>query len=605
MFEAKSFLKSLTTRSGVYQMLDKCGKIIYIGKAQNLRQRVSSYFRENLKDSKTIALMRQVASVQVIITHTANEALLLENNLIKQHRPRYNILFRDDKSYPYIFLSADEFPRIDLYRGTKHKKGRYFGPYPSVVAVRETLNLLHKLFLIRSCKNSFFNSRSRPCLQYQIKRCSGPCVELISQKDYAQDIHHVELFLEGKDDVVTSALIERMDAAAKKLQYETAAKYRDQIQHLREIQSQQLISSKRENIDTIAVVEKNGVVCVCVLILRHGRMLGNKFFFHKLPFTTKVQEIIATFIMQYYLSFQDDMPQEILLNYKLSNLKNLHEVLAAQKGKKIKLHHCSQGKKGKWLKMALLNAEQAINSYLSSKKNLYQQFLALQKALSLAELPKFIECFDISHTMGEATVGSCVVFNVDGAMKNNYRRFNIEGITGGDDFAAMKQALIRHYLMLKEKGKEMPGVLIIDGGKGQLKKAQQVFEELQITGVALLAIAKGKERKLGLETIYMSGKTSPLNLANNDPAFHLIQRVRDEAHRFAITGHRKKRAKARQQSKLLDIPSVGLKRRQNLLIHFGGLQGILKAGVEDLTKVPGISRTLAQQIYDFMQKRKV
>lgn len=593
--DAKTFIKSLTTRPGVYQMLDKHQKVLYVGKAKNLKRRINSYFRKNIKDLKTLALIAKIADIKTIITRTENEALILENNLIKKFHPPYNIIFRDDKSYPYILISEDKFPSITPYRGKCSKKGKYFGPYPSAAAMHETLNLLQKLFRIRSCKNSFFNARSRPCLQYQIKRCSAPCVKFISQSDYAKDIQNAILFLQGKSDVIIQQLEEKMDQITKKLQFEIAAIYRDQIQNLREIQSQQYVSSKRENADVIAIAENNGFVCICILLIRHGRILGNKNFFQKLPLEEKPQTVLTTFITQYYLNNNNKAPPNIILCHKIADLKTLQQIIASQINESIKLQHSVRGIKKKWQQITKINAQESLNTYLLSKANLHQRFFALQQALKIHLLPKRLECFDVSHTMGEATVASCVVFDQNGPIKNDYRKFNITNITPGDDVAAMYQALKRRF---KSSKKKLPDILIIDGGKTQLKQAEKILKELKIAEITVLAIAKGTTRKPGWETIFMPGQARPINLPPDSHALHLIQQIRDEAHRFAITAHRARRAKSRKKSSLENIPGVGIKRRQMLLKHFGGLQGILKASIEDLTKTPNISQQLAQKIYD-------
>jgi len=586
--DTKSFVKSITTRPGVYQMLDKHHQVLYVGKAKNLKRRISSYFRKDIKDIKTIALVAKIADISIIITRTENEALILENNLIKKLHPPYNIFFRDDKSYPYIVISKDNFPNIIPYRGKQTKKEQYFGPYPSAAAMHETLNLLQKLFRIRSCKNTFYKSRTRPCLQYQIKRCSAPCAGFIAEDDYVKNIQHAIMFLQGKSDSIINQLEKKMDQATQKLQFELASKYRDQIQALRETQSQQYASSKRENVDVITIIEKNNIVCIYILLIRYGRILGNKTFFQKLPIKETLQNILELFILQYYIDAQNKIPSVILVDHKLTNLKNLQ----------LNLQHHFRGIKKKWMQIANINAQESLNTYLLSKANLHQRFLALQQELKLPSLPKRIECFDVSHTMGEATVASCVVFNQDGSVKNDYRKFNITNITPGDDLAAIKQALQRHFSHYKKNKIQLPDVLIIDGGKNQLKQAEEVLTNLQILEITLLAIAKGATRKPGWETIYLLGQTKPITLPPDSHALHLIQQIRDEAHRFAITAHRKRRAKTRKKSTLENIPGVGAKRRQMLLKHFGGLQGILKASIEDLARTPNINQKLAKKIYD-------
>ncbi len=596
-FDAKTFLKTLTSKPGVYRMVDSSGEVIYVGKAKNLSKRVGSYFSRSQQAPKTRAITAQIAHIEITVTHTENEALILENNLIKQLKPRYNILLRDDKSYPYIYLSADRFPRLSVHRGAKRGKGQYFGPYPSAGSVRETLNLLQKLFLVRQCEDSFYRNRSRPCLQYQIKRCTAPCVGLVSQEAYADDVHHAVLFLQGKDNQVIDALARRMESASLALEFELAAHYRDQIVSLRRIQEKQYVSNDQAgDVDIIVADIRDGLGCVQVFYIRGGHNLGNKTFFPKHPADIESAELLSAFLPQFYLGRQ--VPDEILINQPLDDSAWLAETLSEQGGGKVNIVHNVRGDRARWLKMAIANVEDALTRRLHSKAGLQQRFEALQEALAMDETPQRLECFDISHTMGEATVASCVVFNEEGPLKTDYRRFNIEGITGGDDYAAMEQALSRRYKRLKQGEGKLPDILFIDGGKGQLAAAARVLEELQVTGVTLVGIAKGPERKPGLETLFLFGCKQPIILPTDSPALHLIQHIRDEAHRFAITGHRQRRAKARGTSSLEGVPGIGAKRRRDLLNRFGGWQEVARAGVEDLAQVNGISRELAQRIYD-------
>jgi len=599
-FDSKAFLKTLTSRPGVYRMLDAEGEIIYVGKAKNLKRRVSSYFSRHDTSPKTRAMVAQIRDIEVTITNTENEALLLENNLIKAHRPRYNILLRDDKSYPYIYLSDDEFPRLSLHRGRRNKKGRYFGPYPSASAVRESLNLLQKLFPVRQCEDSFYRNRHRPCLQYQIKRCSGPCVELIDKESYQEDVRHAIMFLEGKDNAIIDELVHKMEAASEALEFERAAHYRDQIANLRRVQEKQYVMGEGGDLDVIAAAQKDGAGCVQVFFIRNGRNLGNKTYFPQHTTQADTADILAAFIPQYYISGggERQIPSEILISERLPEQALLEQVLSAQAGRKVSISDRLRGDRARWLQLARTNAEQALSSHLATRQNIMRRFEALQEALELEDMPQRIECFDISHTMGEATVASCVVFDTNGAVKSDYRRFNIEGITPGDDYAAMEQALTRRFKRLKEGEGKYPDILLIDGGKGQLRQAEKVLEELQVIGVILIGVAKGPTRKPGMEQLILSGHSAPIILPPDSPALHLIQQVRDEAHRFAITGHRQRRAKARRTSSLEDIPGLGPKRRQQLLRQFGGLQEVARAGVEDLMVVKGISRKLAQSIYD-------
>lgn len=600
-FDAKQFLATLSTRPGVYQMLDPQAKVLYVGKARNLKDRVSSYFRTNLIDPKTKALMQQVAQVVVAITRSENEALLLESNLIKSLRPKYNILLRDDKSYPYLFLSAHkDFPRLSFHRGPQREKGEYYGPYPSAGAVHETLSLLQKIFKIRQCSDSFFKSRSRPCLQYYIKRCTAPCVSYIDILHYQENVQHARFFLQGKNDAAIEDLVSKMEQASNELNFEQAARYRDQILTLRQIQQKQYVSGKQGDIDIIGITSREGCACIAMLYIRAGRLIGNKNFFPKIPADTDEQEVLSAFLPQYYLSAKrgKSFPKQIFINELPDDKDWIQAALAEQWQQKVTISSPQRGQGWQWLQMALLNAKQALIAHLATQQNYYQWLEELQQQLNLPNLPQRLECFDISHTMGEATVASCVVFGIEGPNKDQYRRFNIHGITPGDDYAAMQQALTRHYTRLKQVENLLPDVLIIDGGKGQLAIAEQVLEELQVSGVILLAVAKGPGRKPGLETLYISGHSQPLLLAADSNVLHLIQRIRDEAHRFAITGHRQKRAKTRTTSRLEEVAGIGPKRRRDLLKHFGGLQGLRLASVEDMRKVPGINQDLAQRLYD-------
>lgn len=605
VFDSKAFINALTTRPGVYQMLDAKGNVLYVGKARNLKDRVSSYFRP-LQHLKTIALVQQIANITVTVTQTENEALLLENNLIKSFLPRYNILLKDDKSYPYLFLSAHpEFPRLDFYRGPQVALGEYFGPYPSAGAVHETLDLLQKLFKIRQCSDTFFKSRTRPCLQYQIKRCTAPCVGFIKPEQYQMNVQHARLFLRGKNEEVLQALVNKMEQASACLAFEEAAQYRDQLKRLRQIETRQYVIYGKGDVDVIACGSSQNVVCVQLLYIRGGRLIGNKSFFPEIPMAEKIKEsleneVLSAFLPQYYLSSSrgESFPENILLDRNLSEKHWIQMALIEGLQRKISISHPKRGVGVQWLQMARLNVQQALANHLSSKLNYYQCLEALQTVLQLSNLPERMECFDISHTMGEATVASCVVFGREGPIKQAYRRFNITGIVPGDDYAAMAQALTRRYTRLKAANGLLPDILMIDGGKGQLAKAIEVLEVLQVSGIILLGIAKGEGRKPGLEKIFLPGALQPLPLLPDSPALHLIQRVRDEAHRFAIVGHRQQRAKARTTSRLQDIEGISVERRRRLLRHFGGMQGVVRASIEDLTKVPGIGLGLAKRIYE-------
>ncbi len=595
-FDPASFLRTLTHRPGVYRMLGGAGEVLYVGKAKNLKKRVASYFRSNVSSARIRSMVSQIHNIEVTVTRTEAEALLLESNLIKEHRPRYNVLLRDDKSYPYILVTDHAFPRLTFHRGARKPGGRYFGPYPSAGAVRETLNLLQKLFLVRQCEDSFFQNRSRPCLQYQIRRCTAPCVGLVNEATYRQDVEHAVQFLEGKSEAVIRDLVVRMEQASERLAFEEAARYRDQITRLRQISEQQYISGAGGDVDIIACHQASGQACVQVFFVRGGHHLGNKALFPSVPEDTSAEELISAFLAQYYLS--REVPAEIILSHVPEDAELLTEVLGERRGRAVSLSWNVRGERARWLEMAERNAELALRTRLASRAGMRERLEALAEALDLDELPSRMECFDISHTQGELTVASCVVFDAEGPVKSDYRRFNIEGITPGDDYAAMRQALQRRYTRLKEGEGRLPDVLFIDGGKGQVRQALEVLEELQVQGVSVVGVAKGADRKPGLETLVLSDSERPTILPPGSSALHLIQQIRDEAHRFAITGHRQRRAKARTASPLEQIPGMGPKRRQQLLKHFGGLRGVSRAGVAELSKVPGISRKLAQQIYD-------
>ncbi len=611
-FDVKVYLQTLTSRPGVYRMLDASGMVLYVGKARNLKKRVASYFTRATQGAKTRAMVAQVQRVEVTVTHTENEALLLESNLIKELKPRYNILLRDDKSYPYIFLSEGaDFPRLSYHRGAKRAKGRYFGPYPSAGAVRESLNLLQKLFRVRQCDDNFFRNRSRPCLQYQIQRCTAPCVGLIDKQRYAADLRHTTMFLEGKSAKVINELVEKMEQASAALEFEEAAQIRDLIGSLRRVQESQYVSGEGGSLDVIAVMTAGGLACVQVFFVRDGRNLGNKTFFPRHIEGAGPGEVLAAFIAQYYLVGHAGctVPTEILVNTALDDEGELLQtVLSEESGHRVRITHKLRGERARWVTMAVTNAENALNAQIATKSTVLRRFEALQDVLQLDSPPQRLECFDISHTMGEATVASCVVLDTTGPVKSDYRRFNIDNITPGDDYAAMRQALLRRYTRLKKGEGKLPDILLIDGGKGQVSEAESVMEELQITGVTLLGVSKGPARRPGEEQLILSTAPSPGKellregaariLPADSPALHLIQQIRDEAHRFAITGHRQRRAKARNTSVLEGISGLGPKRRQTLLKQFGGLQEVARAGVEDLARVPGISKQLAQRVYD-------
>ena len=594
LFDHKKFLSTLTHRPGVYRMIGAEGQVLYVGKAKDLAKRVSSYFTR--ASNKRIALMvSQIANIEITVTHTEAEALILENNLIKTHKPRYNVLLRDDKSYPYIFLSADEFPRLGFHRGARSHKGRYFGPYPSSGAVRETLKLLQKLFPVRQCEDSYYANRSRPCLQYQIERCTAPCVGFVTPERYAQDVRDIELFLDGRASDVVDRWVDKMEKAAESLEYEEAAKLRDQIAALKTVQEKQYVSGERGDLDIVAVAAKQGVACIQLFLVRHGHNLGNKTLYPRTGEGANESELISAFIAQHYLD--KAVPAEILVNVEPEDRDVLQESLTTQSGRKVRITNSPRGDRARWLRMAQTNAKMAVEARLATSAASGQRMEALQTALELDELPRRMECFDISHTGGSQTVASCVVFQDGAPLNSDYRRFNIKGVTPGDDYAAMQQALQRRYKRLLTGEGQMPDILLIDGGKGQLSAAREILSDVGVADLMLLGVAKGADRRPGLESLFLLGRDEALILPSNSPALHLVQHIRDEAHRFAITGHRQRRAKAKRTSPLEEIPGIGAKRRQRLLKHFGGLQGLARAGSEDIAKVEGISAKLAQDVY--------
>ena len=589
-------VRRIPTRPGVYRMQDAEGKVLYVGKAKDLRRRVASYFSRAL-NVRLQAMVAQVTQVEVTVTQTEGEALLLESNLIKTLRPRYNVLLRDDKSYPYIYLSTqDDFPRLAFYRGARKGPGRFFGPYPSAWSVRETLQLLQKLFPVRQCEDSFFRNRSRPCLQYQIKRCSGPCVHLVAPQTYAQDVDHTIKFLQGRAAEVIDDLAAAMESAATGLEYERAAVLRDQIATLRRIQERQYVSGDGGDLDIVAAAQEGGQSCVQVFFIRNGRNLGNKAFFPQAPEGTEIPALLSAFLAQFYVD--KPVPAEILLGAEVDDLSLLEAALSEQAGRRVSIKPRVRGERARWLEMAKGNALVALRARLGSQAGYAARLDALRDALRLDESPQRMECFDISHTGGERTVASCVVFDAEGPRKSDYRRFNIEGITPGDDYAALHQALNRRYTRVKQGEVPFPDLLFIDGGRGQIGSVAEALQELGVLGgVTLVGVAKGPDRRPGAEQLWLLGRDTAVILAAQSPALHLIQQIRDEAHRFAITGHRQRRAKARTTSVLEGIAGIGPKRRQTLLRQFGGIQGLARAGVEDIARVEGISRQLASQIY--------
>ena len=593
-FDPKTFLSHVATLPGVYQMRDGDGTVLYVGKAKNLRSRLSSYFRESGMSSKTRVLMRQVVDIDTTITHSETEALILENNLIKTHLPKYNILLRDDKSYPYIHLSAHAFPRLTLHRGAR-KDGEYFGPYPNVQAARYALEILAKVFRVRQCEDSYFASRSRPCLQYQIERCYAPCVDYIDRAAYAETVAHTRDFLNGKSDMLLQELTAKMEAAAENRAYEQAALLRDQLIQLRKTTEKQHMVAGEADVDVLAVATAYGEACVQVLFYRDGHNVTSQAYYPKLPEETPEADILAAFITQYY--HERHAPPQLILNHELADADTIAAWLSEKNGRKTTLNSHPRDTRRKWLELAEENAKLSLGLRLTGKLTMQQRFAALAEAFAWPDIPERLECIDISHTQGEATVASCVVFDHRGALKSDYRRYNIRDVAAGDDYAAIRQTVSRRFERIRKEDGVLPDVLFIDGGKGQLRQAVEVFNELGISGVHLVGVAKGQGRKAGLEQFWFPHEETARYLPPDSQAMQLIVQIRDEAHRFAITGHRAGRAKNSKRSVLEQIPGVGAKRRQALLKYFGGLAQIRLAGVEELARVPGVSETLAREIY--------
>ncbi|NHB87202.1 excinuclease ABC subunit UvrC [Photorhabdus tasmaniensis] len=605
-FDSKTFLKTVTSQPGVYRMYDTSGTVIYVGKAKDLKKRLSSYFRAQVASRKTESLVKNIAQIDVTVTHTETEALLLEHNYIKLYQPRYNVLLRDDKSYPYIFLSADKHPRLAMYRGAKHAKGEYFGPFPSSYAVRESLILLQKLFPIRQCEDSVYRNRSRPCLQYQIGRCLGPCVNgLVSEEEYQQQVDYIRLFLSGKDQQVLTKLISRMEEASQQLKFEDAARYRDQIQTVRQVTERQFVSGTDDDLDVISIAFDAGMACLHVLFIRQGKVLGSRSYYPKIPAGTKPDEIVQTFLGQFYLQGSQNrtLPSEILLDFALQEKDILSDSLSEISGRKIHIQTRPRGDRARYLKLARTNAATALVTRLSQQSTIHQRLGSLAHLVQLAKIHR-MECFDISHTMGEQTVASCVVFDSNGPLRSEYRRYNINGITPGDDYAAMNQVLRRRYGKALDESK-IPDIIFIDGGKGQLAQAIEVFQSLDVewdkTRPQLIGVAKGSDRKAGLETLFFAAEGEGMALPPDSPALHVIQHIRDESHNHAITGHRQRRDKVKKTSTLESIAGVGPKRRQMLLKYMGGLQPLRNASVEEIAKVPTISYALAEKIHNALK----
>ncbi|KAF1688459.1 excinuclease ABC subunit UvrC [Pseudoxanthomonas taiwanensis] len=598
-FDGKAFAAGLSTAPGVYRMYAADGSLLYVGKAGALKRRVASYFNNTPKSPRTLAMLAQVARMEVTVTRTEAEALLLENQLIKSLSPRYNVMLRDDKSYPYVLLTQETWPRLAFHRGPRSVPGRYFGPYPSAGAVRETLNLMHKLFRLRSCEDSVFRNRSRPCLQYQIGRCSGPCVGLVPQEEYAEAVRRAAMFLDGRSDELGQELAAAMEAAAQRLEFEEAARLRDLLASLRGMQARQYVDGHAANLDAIACAMEGSHACVLLLAFRDGRNLGTRAFFPRTNGEDSAGEVLAAFVSQYYA--EQVPPPEIILDQPIPDAAMIEMALSEAAGRKVALKTSVRGERAGYLDLARRNAQMALATELASRSAQQARVEALRELLGLAEPPARIECFDISHTLGEATVASCVVFDAAGPVRNQYRRYNITGIQPGDDYAAMRQAIERRFRRALEAGAEganavLPDVLLIDGGAGQLAQAREALADLGVEGVLLVGVSKGEQRRPGDETLVLPDGRE-LHPGAASPALQFIQQVRDEAHRFAITGHRAKRQKARTSSRLEDIPGIGPRRRAALLRHFGGLAGLKAAGEEEIARVEGINAALAARIY--------
>lgn len=600
-FDSEAFLKNLTSKPGVYRMYNIRDEVIYVGKAKNLKKRVSSYFRKNVDSVKTQSLVTHIAKMDVTVVSSETEAFILENNFIKKYRPRYNVVLRDDKSYPFIFLSEHEHPRLSFHRGTKKLKGTYFGPYPSAWAVRESLRTMQRIFPIRQCEDSYYRTRSRPCLQYQMKRCSAPCVAgYVSDEEYREQVNLATLFLRGKNSEVIASLVGKMEQASIALNFEAAARYRDQISALRRIQEQQFVTGNQQEMDVFGFAFKNGYACVQGLFIRDSQLLGSKSFFPKIPRDIDGETVFQSFILQFYLAGNKTIPRQIVIPMKFPEMEDVEKVLTTEAGYKVKFFEGVRDEKRQYLQLANKNADNSLETQQNQQKSMFARFVDLEKSIERDTPISRMECFDISHTSGQQTVASCVVFNRDGPLKSDYRTFNIEGITPGDDYAAMAQALKRRYKSPNADAK-LPDILFIDGGKGQLSQAEAHFEDWPAEfKPMLIGVAKGSSRKAGLETLIRAGSHETIPMESDSPGLHLIQHIRDESHRFAISGHRNRRQKVKKTSTLEGISGVGPKKRQALLKYSGGLQGLKKASKQEISKVPGISEELADVIYDHL-----
>jgi excinuclease ABC subunit C len=594
-FDPKSFVAGLPNLPGVYRMLGAQGEALYVGKAGDLKKRVGSYFQKTVPSPRIQMMLAQVAAMEVTVTRSEAEALLLENNFIKSLAPRYNILFRDDKSYPYLVITGHAFPRIGFHRGARERGSRYFGPFPHAHAVRDAIQLLQRVFQLRTCEDTVFANRARPCLLHQIKRCTAPCTGAIGAEAYAEDVRNAALFLEGEEDDVIGQLSAKMNAAADAQRYEEAALFRDQVRALSRVQARQYVESNRSvDADVVACVIERGIACVNLAMIRGGRHVGDRSFFPHNAQDAAAGEVLTAFLEQHYL--EQPLPALVLVSDDVDR-ELLEEALAAHAPLGVQIAVPSHGERRVWLDMAAKNAALALEARAREKSTQEGRFASLRETLGLADSAQRIECFDISHTMGEAPVASCVVYDNQAMQKGEYRRFNIRDVTPGDDYAAMRQALARRYERVTSEDGKIPDLILIDGGKGQVSAAKAALVELGLNDVAIVGVAKGPERKPGLEQLIIEGEGRSVTLAPQDPGLHLIQSIRDEAHRFAIVGHRARRGKARMHSALDDIPGIGAKRRQRLLTQFGGLRGVQAAALDELARVEGISRAVAERIY--------
>lgn len=600
-FDPKAFVAGLPNLPGVYRMLGASGEALYVGKASDLRKRVGSYFQKQTASPRIEMMLSQVAAIEVTATRSEGEALLLENNLIKSLAPRYNILFRDDKSYPYLMITGHPFARIGFHRGARDRRNRHYGPFPHAYAVREAIQLLQRVFRLRTCEDTVFENRTRPCLLYQIRRCTAPCTGLIDQVHYAQDVRNAELFLNGREADVIRLLTDRMSEAATARHYEEAASYRDQVRALSRVQARQYVESNRGvDADVVACAMGAGIACVNLVMIRAGRHVGDRSFFPLNTDQATSGEVLAAFLEQHYL--EQPVPSLILTSDEVDR-EGLEESLAACAPQGVHVVSPLQGERRVWLDMSRRNAQLALEGRERERTTQEGRLAALREALGLPETVQRIECFDISHTMGEATVASCVVYERHAMQKSDYRRFNIRDVTPGDDYAAMRQALARRYERVTSEGGKIPDLVLIDGGRGQVSAARAALAELGLNDVSVVGVSKGPERKPGLEELVIEAERDSICLPQQHTGLHLIQSIRDEAHRFAIVGHRARRGKARMQSSLTEIPGIGLKRRQKLLAHFGGLRGVQAAAVDEIATVEGISRRLAEQIYRHLHDR--